>query len=183
MRHTPGGTRMNILSASAWLLAGIGLCLCLPAPPDAVLLSMVGALALVSACRPHWRPLSVVAAGVLLAGLHASWSLSRQLPVSMENGTFVLTGTVSGMPMHEVRRTRFEFVVDDAEAIAAALHGARLRLAWYDDFDAEASAPDAPRLSAGAGRLRALLRQRFRRHLGPLREPRRRGRLEARLGR
>jgi competence protein ComEC len=146
-----GRTLMTILSASAWLLAGIGLCLCLPAPPDAVLLSMIGALVLVSACRPHWRPLSVVAAGVLLAGLHASWSLSRQLPVSMEHGTFVLTGIVSGMPMHEVRRTRFEFVVDDADAMPTALRGARLRLAWYDDFDAEASAPDAPRLRVAAG--------------------------------
>lgn len=142
---------MTILSASAWLLAGIGLCLSLPAPPDIVLLSIVGALALVSACRPHWRPLSVVMAGVLLAGVHASWSLSRQLPVSMEHGTFVLAGTVSGMPMHEVRRTRFEFRVDDVDAMPEALRGARLRLAWYDDFDIETPAPDAPRLRVAAG--------------------------------
>lgn len=142
---------MTILSASAWLLAGIGLCLCLPAPPDTVLLSMIGALCVVTAYRPHWRPLSVVMAGMLLTGLHASWSLSRQLPASMEHATFVLAGTVSGMPQHEVRRTRFEFVVDDVAAMPAALRGARLRLAWYDDFDAKASAADAPRLQVAAG--------------------------------
>ncbi|MFD0726773.1 DNA internalization-related competence protein ComEC/Rec2 [Lysobacter brunescens] len=142
---------MSILSASAWLLAGIGLCLCLPAPPDAVLLSMIAALAVVSLLRTHWRPFAVLCAGMLLAGLHASWSLSSQLPVSMEHGVFLLRGTVSGMPIHEARRTRFEFLVDDVDAMPEALRGARLRLAWYDDFDVETPPPDAPRLRLAAG--------------------------------
>lgn len=142
---------MSILSAAAWLLAGIGLCLCLPAPPDAVLLSIMAALASVSLLRAQWRPLAVLCAGMLLAGLHASWSLSRQLPVAMEHGVFALRGTVSGMPIHEARRTRFEFRVDDVDAMPDALRGARLRLAWYDDFDVETPAPDAPRLQLAAG--------------------------------
>lgn len=143
--------RMTILSAAAWLLAGIGLCLCLPSPPDVVLLSITAALAAASLLRPQWRPLAVLSAGVLLAGLQASWSLSRQLPVSMEHGVFALSGRVSGMPMHETRRTRFSFVVDDIDAMPEALRGATLRLAWYDDFDVEAPAPDAPRLRLAAG--------------------------------
>ena len=142
---------MNILSAAAWLLAGIGLCLSLPAPPAAVLLSILAALAMVSLLRAPWRPLSVLCAGMLLAGLHASWSLSRQLPVSMEHRVFLLRGKVSGMPIHEARRTRFEFLVDDVDAMPKALRGARLRLAWYDDFHVETPSPDAPRLRLAAG--------------------------------
>lgn len=142
---------MTVRSSALWLLAGIGLCFCLPAPPEGVLLSMLAAILVVSMCRPHWRPLTVLCAGVLLAGLHASWGLSRQLPVSMEHQVFSLTGRVSGMPMHEVRRTRFEFVVDDVEAMPKALRGSKLRLAWYDDFDAQAAMPDAPRLRVAAG--------------------------------
>ena len=122
-------------TASAFgLIGGVTLCLRLP-----VLASWGWLLALCVAGvwlwrrRSRWCLLGVALAGFGLCGLHATWSLARQLPPAYEGGDVALVGRVLELPMHEARRTRFEFRVDGDRVVPAVLHGARLRLSWYDD--------------------------------------------------
>jgi competence protein ComEC len=121
--------------ASAFALgAGVALCLWLPdLASRGWLLAMLIAGLMLWRCRHHWRLLGVALAGFGLCGLQATWSLSQQLPPAYEGGEVTLVGRVLELPMHEARRTRFEFRVDDDRAVPAALRGARLRLSWYDD--------------------------------------------------
>jgi competence protein ComEC len=81
----------------------------------------------------------------------AALAMQSRLPANMEHREFALRGTIAELPSHEARRTRFLFLVDDHESQPAALRGKRLRLAWYDDFDAPPAQADAPRLRLHAG--------------------------------
>src|SRR5690606_6893922 len=83
--------------------------------------------------RGRWRWAGAAIAGFALCGLHAAASLGAQLPVAHERGDFTLPGRVIGLPEHEARRTRFEFRVHDDGTVPEFLHGARLRLAWYEN--------------------------------------------------
>ena len=131
------------------LLAGICGCLLLPSPPGVGALVSVSLVGMLAWRRLPW--LAVACFGAVLAGAQVDLALSRRLPASMEQGEAELRGTVIGMPVHEPRRTRFDFDVDDARDMPSALRGRRLRLAWYDDFGAKAPEPDAPRLQVSAG--------------------------------
>lgn len=139
------------------LLAGTMACLWLPEPPGVVLLSCMATAALLIATaqpplsRGKSRWLAVFALGFTLAGAHAVLVLHRQLPPPMEHHQVALTGTVVELPQHEARRTRFVLRVDDTPAVPHALRGRRVRLAWYDDFDAPTTPVDAPRLRVAAG--------------------------------
>ncbi len=134
------------------LLMGVAACLLLPSPPEAWLLGHVALIAALAMCmRGGWRHLAILALGFLLAGAHASFALSRQLPLAMEHRQAELTGTVMELPQHESRRTRFVLKVDDARSQPEALRGRRVRLAWYDDFDLDDKPVDAPRLRIAAG--------------------------------
>ncbi|MFZ5637120.1 MAG: DNA internalization-related competence protein ComEC/Rec2 [Pseudomonadota bacterium] len=141
------------------LLAGILACLSLPEPPGPWLLICVGAMVALSWAmpgvrtgRPAWvRAFATICFGFVLAGLHATNALDRQLPPALEGAQFRLTGTVVELPRHEARCTRFVLRIDDAPGQPAALRGRRVRLAWYDDFDAAPGAVDAPRLRVAAG--------------------------------
>jgi competence protein ComEC len=101
--------------------------------------------------RGVWRHLAIFAVGFLLAGVHASLAMHRQLPLPMEHRQYELIGTVIELPQHEARRTRFVLKVDDAPTQPAALRGRRVRLSWYDDFGAESPSADTPRLRIAAG--------------------------------
>ena len=135
------------------LLAGTLLCLWLPEPPrPCVLVWLAGTTVLLRWPRPRaplW--LAVACAGFVLAGVRAEVALSRQLPPEMEAQVATVRGTVVELPAHEPRRTRFTFVVDDAEGQPAALRSQRLRLSWYDDYDAPPFPPNAPRYRVAAG--------------------------------
>lgn len=100
--------------------------------------------------------------GFVLAGAHVCLAMQARLPVAMEHREFTLDGEVIALPRHEARRTVFLFRVDDDPRQPAALRGERLRLSWYDDYDAPAGVTaDAPRLRIAAGarwRLAAKLR-------------------------
>ncbi len=134
------------------LLLGVMICLRLPSPPGAGLLGIATAIAAIAAClRGRWRHLAILALGFVLAGAHVSFALKRQLPLAMEHRQAELTGTVIELPQHEARRTRFVLMVDDASSQPEALRGRRVRLAWYDDFDADDKPVDAPRLRIAAG--------------------------------
>ena len=71
--------------------------------------------------------------GFGFAGLHAASALHRQIPAALEGKAHDLSGRIVGLPLHELRRTRFEFVVDGDARQPAELRGKRLRIASYDD--------------------------------------------------
>ncbi|MGO1071767.1 DNA internalization-related competence protein ComEC/Rec2 [Lysobacter sp. CA199] len=83
--------------------------------------------------RLRWRVAAIAAFGFALAGLHAAYALHMQLPASWEKRDVTVSGRIVDLPVHEARRTRFEFRVDPDASQPAPLRGARLRLAWYDD--------------------------------------------------
>ncbi|HEY0662828.1 MAG TPA: DNA internalization-related competence protein ComEC/Rec2 [Lysobacter sp.] len=92
--------------------------------------------------------------GIALAGLHAAYSLSLQLPASPERHDVVVSGRIVDLPQHEPRRTRFLFRVD-TESSQASLRGRSLRLAWYDDDPARRAALKAGQRWRFPVRLRA----------------------------
>lgn len=140
------------LRFSLALLTGVMACLWLPEPPGGWLLFCFAGIALFAAwIRDAWRHLAVFAFGFVLAGVQASLGMARQLPLTMEHRQADLAGTVIELPQHEARRTRFVLRVDDSPSQPEALRGRRLRLAWYDDFDAATTPTDAPRLRIAAG--------------------------------
>lgn len=119
------------------LLAGAAACLLLPTLWPAFVswsLLVAGTAAWVLRWKGRW--LGALLFGFAWAGLQAGWALQGQLPPAMEQGSFLLSGQVSGLPQHEARRTRFLFRVADAETSPAALRGSLLRLSWYDDYGA-----------------------------------------------
>ena len=79
------------------------------------------------------RLLGMLLCGLGFTGLHAAHALDLQLPPSLENKVLTVSGRIDDLPVHESRRTRFEFVVDDDQAQPAELRGTRLRLGWFDD--------------------------------------------------
>ncbi len=152
LRMAPATRRPLFGPASAvCLLAGVGGGLAVPALPPAWWMGAALLLGFVLAARPGpLRLPGVVSFGFALAGLHATHALALQLPADLERAALVVRGQLVELPMHEPRRTRFDFVVDDAPDQPAALRGQRLRLAWYVDEDPEAAARQRDALRAGS---------------------------------
>lgn len=116
------------------MLAGAGACLALPALPAWPWLLVVACTGMVLASRERWARLAgVLLFGFAFAGLHAAHALRQQVPAAWVGKAHALDGRIVELPLHEPRRTRFEFVVDADAAQPAALRGKRLRLAWYED--------------------------------------------------
>jgi competence protein ComEC len=149
------------IAAAFALVAGVALCLRLPAlPPGAWLLAALALGGWLWWRRDAWCLAGVLLAGYALAGLHAGASLAGQLPAAWEGSEVTISGRVLELPLHEARRTRFLFRVDGDKALPPFLRGRTLRLAWYDDFGASPSL-DAPRYRLAPGsrwRLQARLR-------------------------
>ena len=141
------------------LLAGILLCLWLPAAPAAWMpwaaMSFAVVLSATAALHPRghaWRlTLAVALLGFGLCALHVRHALALQIPLALEGAEVALTGSIEDLPQHEARRTRFVLRVDDTPRMPAPLRGQRLQLAWYDDYDAASFPPDAPRMALRAG--------------------------------
>lgn len=116
------------------LLVGCAGCLLMPA----LLPWPVSIFALLPGIWLAWRRgrlrllgISMLAFG--FTGLHDAYALGLQLPSALENKVLTVSGRIDDLPVHEARRTRFEFVVDDDEAVPPDLRGTRLRLGWFDD--------------------------------------------------
>jgi competence protein ComEC len=136
----PPGTPLPGLPALALaLLAGAGACLLMPRLPPWpwLALMMVAGAVLIGLRWGRWSSLGrlsgVVIFGLGLTGLHASVTLSGQLPVALEQHDLSITGRVVDLPQHDVRSSRFQFLVDGDAAQPLAVRGKRLQLAWYDD--------------------------------------------------
>ncbi|QNN69233.1 DNA internalization-related competence protein ComEC/Rec2 [Thermomonas carbonis] len=132
--------------SAATLLAGVTGGLLLPALPGTGWLVVLLLLALALLLRGGgWRLAGVLLFGIGFAGLHADHVLGGQLPASLERRALEIQGRIAELPVHEPRRTRFEFVVDDDTSQPEALRGKRIRLGWFDE-DIQARA----RLQAGS---------------------------------
>jgi len=157
-------TRPFGIAVAMALLAGVMGCLWLPRLAPwwlSLVILLTGAVLWIGLCSsvsgplPGWCSLArqrIIGAsffGFALAGLHATHSLSLQLPRSLEKQETVVTGRIIDLPEHEARRTRFLFEADDADASWPQLRGRTLRLAWYDE-DRREDAP-RPRLALKAG--------------------------------
>ncbi|MGY0556770.1 DNA internalization-related competence protein ComEC/Rec2 [Lysobacter sp. A421] len=124
------------------------MCLWLPRLPPFWLLVSIAPLAVLL----WWRGRAVrwigpLLLGFALAGLHAGYALSIQLPVAWEQREVTVAGRVVELPEHHARRTSFRFRVVDELVQPEPLRGRLLRLSWYDDFDGSATGRD--RLRAG----------------------------------
>ena len=116
------------------LLAGVGACLWLPGLPAWPVLAVLLLVGIALARRGGaLRIAGVLLFGVGFAGLHAAHALHQQIPAALEGTALEASGRIVELPLHEPRRTRFEFVVDADAAQPQALRGKRLRIAWYDD--------------------------------------------------
>ena len=89
------------------------------------------------ALLPRWRPLAWGAAGFLWALLLAP--LPAMLPLELEGVEMTMEGWIASIPDQEWRNTRFEFVVGRAVGGAqpTLLTGQRVRLAWWNDGEAD----------------------------------------------
>ena len=116
------------------LLAGVAGCLLLAQLPPRGVLPLLVLAGLLMVGRTGWlRVAGVCVFGIGFAGWQAGAALRAQLPIALEGTALELQGRITGLPLHELRRTRFELVVDDSDAAPSALRGKRLRIAWYDE--------------------------------------------------
>lgn len=122
-------------SCAAALLAGVTAGLFLPElpPPWVLALLLIAGVLLVLGWGGRLRPLGMAALGIAYAGLLAAGVLSAQLPPALQGASFQLQGQIVTLPVHESRRTRFEFLVDGDASQPEVLRGKRLRLSWYDE--------------------------------------------------
>lgn len=137
------------LAVAAALILGAAGCLRLPWLPPTWVLGLLLSVGLVAWMRgARWvRLAGAVLTGAALCGMHATYSLSLQLPANLERADVELHGRVVDLPAHEQQRTRFLFRVDRDAANPEVLRGRLLRLSWYDDRGAS----DSRRFAIGAG--------------------------------
>lgn len=123
-----GDAPLGLPSACA-LLTGCGAVLALPRLPPVALLLVLGLGAAWSGFRRSWV-LAAMLAGMAWCGLQAHHALSLQWAGPPAPQAITVSGRITGLPVHEARRTRFEFLVD---AGPEGLRGRRLRLGWFDE--------------------------------------------------
>jgi competence protein ComEC len=134
------------LAAALALLAGVVMCLWLPALPHWPWLALAFAAGFALWLRPSRKRLAgAVLCGFALAGLHAAATLALQLPAALEGHDLTVSGQIVELPRHEPRRTRFRFRVHGDASQPAPLRGRLLQLSWYDDRDAAALHVAGPR--------------------------------------
>ena len=132
------------------LLAGVCLCLWMPALPPWPLLFAALLAGIWGVTRDDWRRLlGAVLVGIGWAGLHAAYGLFEQRPAQGEKREVIVSGRVIELPQIEARRTRFLFRVDGEKTQPEVLRGKLLNLSWYDDFKATEPGPRT-QLHAGA---------------------------------
>ena len=135
--HWPGVGAAPALfgpACASALLAGVTACLSLPGLPPRGVLALLILFGLWLLPRASvLRLLGACLLGLGFAGWQANSALSAQLPAALEGRALELQGRIAGLPLHEPRRTRFEFVVDATDAAPPELRGQRLRIAWHDD--------------------------------------------------
>ena len=115
------------------LLVGVTACLLLPVPPPRWLPGLLLAAAIPLLRAATLRPLGMLLAGLAFAGWQAIGALDTQLPRALQGAPLMVQGRIVELPVHEPRRTRFRFTIDDAASQPGPLRGRTVQLAWYDD--------------------------------------------------
>lgn len=101
----------------------------LPALPAWHVLAVVAVLATIAAvCLSRLWPLAFLCA-FLWTVYNADAALRARLPETLDRSDISLSGRVDDFPEHSTDRTRFSFLV--AEADLPMLQGQRVRLSWY----------------------------------------------------
>lgn len=137
---------------AAALLLGMLLATRLPQLPPIWLIGAVLLIGLIGWLRGK-QLMQVIGAFLLGLGLlmgQGAWRMSALLPASLELREATISGRIVDLPIHDERRTRFDFLVDDAASEAKALRGQRLRLSWYDAWRNQGDKP-GPRWQLKAG--------------------------------
>ena len=156
---SPGSSRPLGVGSAIALVAGVAACLLMPALLPWPLLGLLLLLGLAWWWRgPQARWAGALLLGFCWAGLHATVVLSARLPPQWEQRDLVIEGRIVNLPEADVRRTRFQFRVDDNSAQPTPLRGRLLQLAWFDAYGATAPGPRL-QLQAGA-RMRMQVRVR-----------------------
>lgn len=145
----------------AALVTGALLALMMPSPAAAAGASLLVALASVAVHRVQSRWWRASRALWLAAAVGTAWATVcgasvLQAQWARDGAEVRLRGRVVDLPVHEARRTRFVLQVDDDRGQPPHLRGQRVRLAWYDPFDAPGR-PTHPRHTVRAGERYALL--------------------------
>lgn len=136
-------------AAAVCFLAGICMAILAPAlPPVWLRWVALSAGVLLWLATPRWCWLGALLAGFGWTCLHAGWGLDQQLAAHREAQEITVTGVVSSLPQHEVRRTRFQLRLDVGADLPAELRGHTLQVSWYDDFGAT---EPGPRMQVHAG--------------------------------
>ncbi len=80
------------------------------------------------------RLASYLGAGLLVALVHATASLSNELPSVLEGQDLIIEGEIASLPVLHARSWRFELQVDTAKGVDAISHDFRgkVRLNWFD---------------------------------------------------
>ncbi len=87
-----------------------------------------------------WRYLLALISGILWATLWGQWLLSDVLDVAQDKSDYIVTGTVSGIPVQNERSTRFIFEVESVEfALSKANKSASIEHEAIDSADTEQS--------------------------------------------
>ena len=107
------GPRFSLFgpACAAALLAGVTLCLLLPALPPRWLLVLLLAGALPLLASAAIRPVGMLFAGLAFAGLQAGGVLEAQLPSTLQGRALGIEGRIVELPVHEARRTDRKSVV------------------------------------------------------------------------
>lgn len=81
------------------------------------------------------RPLSLAAAGLLWAWLHAAYVLHHELPAVLEGDDLVVEGVIASLPEADGQRARFLFEVEQMHYRGEDVPPpGRVRLAWYRPY-------------------------------------------------
>ena len=126
-----GGTAWQLQQAALWR-----------APPVLTLAAVaLGAAALAWRHRHAWPgaltlAMAVAALAFTVTSGRAAWRLADALPPALEGQDLVVTGVISDLPRVSLIGTRFNFEVESAQHLGAAVTvPRRLSLGWYRGLD------------------------------------------------
>ncbi|NOT85649.1 MAG: DNA internalization-related competence protein ComEC/Rec2 [Methylococcaceae bacterium] len=106
---------------------GIGLFQQLSSLPEGITALSICLLSVLLAYRRQWLVFAFFA-GWLWAGLFAFWHLTHtRLPAALEGQELAVQGSITSLPQHDERKTRFDFKITKAtEGVPT-----KLKLSWY----------------------------------------------------
>ena len=119
-----------MLVVACLFVAGVAVLENEPALPDAMWCAWFPVLVLLVMARLRTSPLFALAAGYLWAAFVAHVQMGDWNSTAVDGADVEIAGAVRGLPIADIRRSRFE--VDIRDSSHPPLVGKRVRLTWYD---------------------------------------------------